>query len=227
MKIILATPGRSYSNKFLISWTELLWSLFKRGIEVQLVNRYSSVVYYARNMCLGGDNLRGENQLPYQGQVDYDYIMWIDSDIVWSPEHFYKLLTTLEGYPQLEIVSGLYRMEDMRHYAAVVNWDIEYFKKNGTFKFMSVDDLKLYDKNTLIEVAYTGMGFTLIRRGVFEKVGYPWFRPIWENIPLDNGIVAVDFTSEDVGFCRTATEKGIKILVDPSIIVGHEKSLVI
>ena len=227
MKIILATPGKSYSNKFLISWTELLWSLFKRGIEIQLVNRYSSVVYYARNLCLGGDNLKGENQLPYQDQVDYDYIMWIDSDIVWRSEQFFKLLNTLENYPQLQMISGLYKMEDMIHYATVINWKLDFFKKQGTFRFMSIDDLKPYDKGTLIEVAYTGMGFMLVRKGVFEKVGYPWFKPIWEKIPLDNGINVVDFTSEDVGFCRTATEKGIKIMVDPSIIVGHEKKMVL
>lgn len=227
MKIILAIPGRTYSNKFLMSWTELIVSLMKRGIDFQSINKYSSVVYYARNMCLGGDNLKGVEQLPYQGSVEYDYIMWIDSDIVWRPDHFYKLLSTLEGYPQLQMVSGLYKMEDMKHYAAVVKWDVEFFKQHGTFKFMSVDELKQYDKDTLIEVAYTGMGFILIRKGVFEKVGYPWFMPIWENILLDNGIVAKDFTSEDVGFCRTATEKEIKIFIDPSIIVGHEKMVVL
>ena len=223
MKIILAIPGRTYSNKFLMSWTELIMSLMKRGIDFQVINKYSSVVYYARNMCLGGDNLRGAKQLPYQGQIDYDYMMWIDSDIVWRSNDFYKLLSTLEGYPHLQIVAGLYKMEDMKHYATVVEWDIEYFKKRGTFKFLSINDLKQYDKETLIEVAYTGMGFILIRKGVFEKIGYPWFMPIWEEILLDNGIVAKDFTSEDVGFCRTATNKGIKIFVDPSIIVGHEK----
>jgi GT2 family glycosyltransferase len=227
MKVILAIPGKTFSNKFLISWSELLKSLWTRGIEFQITNKYSSVVYFARNLCLGGDNLQGEKQLPYQGDIDYDYIMWIDSDIVWHIDSFYKLLSTLEGYPHLQIVAGLYKMEDRKHFAAVVEWDIEYFKKYGTFKFLSVDDWQQYDKETLMEVAYTGMGFTLIRKGVFEKIGYPWFMPIWEEIPLDNGIIAKDFTSEDVGFCRTATEKGIKIFVDPSIIVGHEKMVVL
>lgn len=227
MKIILATPGRTYSNKFLMSWTELIVSLMKRGIDFQPINKYSSVVYYARNMCLGGDNLKGVEQKPFQGQVDYDYIMWIDSDIVWRAEQFYKLLSTLEGYPHLDMVSGLYKMEDTKHFATVVNWELDFFKRHGTFRFMTVNDLKQYDKETLIEVAYTGMGFMLVRKGVFEKVGYPWFKPIWENILLDNGINAVDFTSEDVGFCRTATSKGIKIFVDPSIIVGHEKMVVL
>jgi hypothetical protein len=227
MKIILAIPGRTYSNKFLMAWSELLGSLWSRNIDFQIVNKYSSVVYYARNMCLGGDNLMGGKQLPFQGNVEYDYIMWIDSDIVWRAEQFYKLLATLEGYPQLQMVSGLYKMEDMKHYATVVNWELDFFKKHGTFRFMTVNDLKQYDKETLIEVAYTGMGFMLVRKGVFEKIGYPWFKPIWENILLDNGINAVDFTSEDVGFCRTATEKKIKIYVDPSIIVGHEKMMVL
>lgn len=227
MKIILAIPGRSFSNKFLMSWSETLGQLWSRGIDFQIVNKYSSVVYYARNMCLGGDNLMGAKQMPFQGQVEYDYMMWIDSDIVWKSEQMFKLLATLEGYPQLDIVSGLYKMEDQKHYATVIEWDLGFFKKNGTFRFLTTDFIMRNDKETLIEVAYTGMGFMLVRKGVFEKVGYPWFRPIWENIPLDNGITAVDFTSEDVGFCRTATEKKIKIYVDPSIIVGHEKAMVL
>ena len=62
---------------------------------------------------------------------------------------------------------------------------------------------------------------------VFEKIGYPWFPPIWEEIELPNKIVMKDFTSEDVGFCRTAISKGFKIFIDPNIIVGHEKSRIL
>jgi hypothetical protein len=33
-------------------------------------------------------------------------------------------------------------------------------------------------KEDLIEVAYTGIGFMLIKKGVFERLEYPWFKPI-------------------------------------------------
>ena len=102
MKVIFALPGRSYSGRFLQSWTELVHACLKNDIQPIMSQHYSPVVYYARNMCLGGDNLRGVDQLPFNGQVDYDYIMWIDSDIVFSPQHFFNLLQH-----DKDIVSGL------------------------------------------------------------------------------------------------------------------------
>jgi len=62
----------------------------------------------------------------------------------------------------------------------------------------------------------------LIKKGVFESMEYPWFRP--EFVQVGN---AKDFTMEDVAFCREATRKGYKILVDPTVIVGHEKTRVL
>ena len=65
---------------------------------------------------------------------------------------------------------------------------------------------------------YNGMGFMLIKKGVFEKVKYPWFCQLKKQIgDLE------DYCSEDVAFCHLAKEAGFKIYVDPEIIVGHEK----
>ena len=60
-----------------------------------MVNRYTSNVYHVRNMCLGGDVTKGARQKPFQGNIDYDYIMWIDSDMVFKPEDFTALINTL------------------------------------------------------------------------------------------------------------------------------------
>ena len=120
-------PGRSYSGEFLQSWSTLMVELQSAGIQFAISQKYDPVVYYARNRCLGGDLLKGENQLPFQGQTDYDYMMWIDSDIIFKPEHFFKLLQHDE-----DVVSGLYMMTDLKHYATVEHWDEEYFKTNGT-----------------------------------------------------------------------------------------------
>jgi len=227
LKIVFCLPGRSFSDKFLMSWTNTLGDFFKRGIQVEVVSKYSSNVYYVRNMCLGGDNLQGVDQKPWQGNVDYDYIMWIDSDTVFTPDQVIKLIMIAESYDEVNIVSGLYVMENNTEFATVVDWNMDYFKQNGRFHFLSKKELKTFDSTKMFEVAYTGLGFMLVKKGVFETVGYPWFRPIWEEATLDNGTVVTDFTSEDVGFCRTAISKGYKIHIDPKIIVGHEKSKVL
>lgn len=212
-RIIFCLPGSNFSNKFLESWTNLIIYCMRKGIQFAVSQATDSVVYYVRSKCLGGDVLRGEKQLPFNGKVPYTHTMWIDSDMVFAPEQFQKLLDH-----DLDIVAGAYKTADNKTFPIVKRWDEEYFKKHGTFQFMNEFDIK--KSNKLMEVVYTGFGFMMIKYGVFEAVGYPWFRPVFHTIGQ-----AKDFSSEDVSFCWIAREKGFKIFVDPTIRLGHEKKV--
>jgi GT2 family glycosyltransferase len=66
------------------------------------------------------------------------------------------------------------------------------------------------------------MGFMMCRKGAFEKVTYPWFEPAMHEIEMSR-----DFSSEDVSLCWKWKDAGVKVYVDPDIIVGHEKAVVI
>jgi len=215
-KIIFCLPGptNGFSENFLQGWTKLIVTCLENNIKFTISNQQSSVVYYVRNLCLGGDVLRGINQKPFDGKIDYTHMMWIDSDIVFNPEQFIKLL----NYDK-DVVSGIYKMAGGKQFATVEKMDEEFFKKNGTFKFWTDEDIK--DKKGLIEVDYTGLGWILIKKGVFEQLEYPWFRPLWKEF----GNIK-DFTSEDSALCMMLKEKGIKIYVDPEIRVGHEKTCI-
>ena len=46
-------------------WTELVGYCFANGIRFAMLRRESSNVYYARNLCLAGDVLRGPHQQPF------------------------------------------------------------------------------------------------------------------------------------------------------------------
>ena len=216
MKIVFCLPGRSFSNNFLVCWSELLQYLPRYGITPILSNQYDSVVYYVRNKCLRGDVTKGVNQKPFNGEIDYDYIMWIDSDIVFKVDDFITLLNMNK-----DIASGLYKTQDGIHYATVKDWNLDHYRKNGSFEFLTEESLK--DLSEPFEVDYTGFGWILIKKGVFESLEYPWFRPEWED--FGNGVK--EFTSEDVGFCKNIKEKGYKIYVNPKIIVGHEKTKIL
>ena len=217
--IVFCLPGRSFSNTFLISWSELLMNLSKMGIKVRISQKYTSNVYYVRNMCLGGDVMRGINQKPYDGKLDYDFMMWIDSDQVFTIEHFIKLLKH-----DKDIVSGLYLMDGGKQYATVKDWDLDFFRKNSYFQFLTPDYVKKFqtaNPDKLMEVEYTGFGWMLIKKGVFESLKYPWFEPIFERT-IAKGVV--DFCSEDVSFCKKVLKKGYKIYIDTTVVVGHEKT---
>lgn len=214
-KIIFCLPGSHFTGSFLDSWSNLLIYCISKKIQFAIQRKESSVVNYARTKCLAANVLRGRNQKPFDGKLDYTHLMWIDSDIVFKPEQFQKLLNL-----DKDIVAGVYSMQDGIHYAAVEEWDEEYFLQNGTFKFLKKDGIN--GRLDLLNVAYSGMGFMLIKKGVFESIDYPWFEPIHQEIKH-----IVDFTSEDVAFCLKAGSKGFKIFIDPTIIVGHEKNIIL
>lgn len=214
-KILFCLPGKSYSGKFLECWTNLIAHCMASGHHFGIVQKYSCNIYYVRNLCLGGNVMLGENQVPFNGQVDYDYIMWIDSDIIFTVDQFQRLLDR-----ELDIVSGLYLMDNGTQFATVENWDEELFQKQGSFEFLTPNSIT--GSTELKSVAYTGFGFMCVKRGVFESMKYPWFRP--EFVQIGD---CKDFTMEDVSWCRTATKLGYKILVDPTVVVGHEKTKVL
>ena len=213
--IIFAIPGREFSGNFLQCWTDTLLKCVKNGINPLLSNKFSSMVSYARCLCLGADVRRGIHQKPFGGKIDYEYIMWIDSDIVFSFEQIQKLIS----YDK-DIVSGIYKTENGQNYACVKDWDQEFYKENGSFYFLQEKDCKPH--KGLMEVEYNGMGFMLIKKGVFEKVEYPWFCQLKKQIgDLE------DYCSEDVAFCHLARKAGFQIFIDPQLVVGHEKMRVL
>jgi len=215
IKVVFCLPGPSFSGTFLQMWSELLVTCSKNNIIPILSQRYNPVVYYVRNQCLGGDNMRGIYQKPFDGKVDYDYLMWIDSDVIFNPNDFFKLLQR-----NVNIVAGIYKTKDNIHYPVAPKWDEDFFAKNGFFPFITDEDIK--GKTELMSVEYTGFGFILCKRGVFESLKYPWFEPIFYDIGAIH-----DFCSEDVGFCKKVLQEGFKIYIDPTIRVGHEKTMIL
>ena len=221
-KVIIALPGRTYSGRFMMNLINTIMTMKSRGYEIIMTNEYSSYVTFSRMKTLGLDVLKGANQSPFGGKLDYDVWLTIDSDIMFTPDQVIELVDDTEKYP---VVSGLYRMEDLTHYACVKQWDIDYFKKTGTFEFMKVDDFESTTK--FIPVAYNGMGFFACRKGVIEKLKYPYFSYPLIEIEAEDGTIIRDTCSEDVAFCKNITDAGFEVIVNTTLRVGHEKTLVI
>jgi hypothetical protein len=218
VKVIFCMPGRTYSREFLLGWTDLIMQASARGHQCMVSQQYTSCVHFARAKCLGGDVLKGPNQKPFQGQVDYDVIMWIDSDMVFRPDDFFNLLESPH-----DVTAGLYMMESMKEFAAVKDWDTAHFAEHGSFKFLEPADLPTDPESRYLQVAYSGMGWMMIRKGVVEDLKYPWF---YGPLEVINDSV-VDMNSEDVSFCKALVAAGHPIYVDTKVRVGHQKALVI
>ena len=91
-KIVFCLPGRGVSYTYLKNFVQLCFDIVQAGGGIQISQDYSSMVNFARCKCLGANVLRGPNQLPWDGKLEYDWQLWIDSDIVFSTEKFYQLI---------------------------------------------------------------------------------------------------------------------------------------
>ena len=256
--IVFCLPGRGVSYNFLKSFVSLSFDLVQSGAAIQISQDYSSMVNFARCKCLGANVLRGPNQLPWDGKLNYDYQLWIDSDIVFNTEKFYQLVLnaipaeaiTKEEVTQMvkndkgeeveqktgiklnvdpakerEIVAGWYCTEDGKT-TSVAHWlDEDDFRGNGgVMNHETIDSISKRKKSFTVD--YTGFGWLLIKKGVFESEGlpYPWFAPKMQ--VFESGEVQ-DMCGEDVSFCLDAKEAGFEIWCDPRIRVGHEKTRII
>jgi len=249
-KIVFCLPGRGVSYTYLKNFVQLCFDMVSNQMSVQISQDYSSMVNFARCKCLGANVLRGPDQIPWDGKLDYDYQLWIDSDIVFNTEKFWQLLDlalpaeavtqeditdddgNVTGMRQIinneherEIAAGWYSTEDGKT-TSVAHWlDEDDFRSNGgVMNHEMVDGISKRKKPFTVD--YTGFGWVLIKKGVFEheEMKYPWFAPKMQ--VFESGAVQ-DMCGEDVSFCLDAMDAGFKIWCDPRIRVGHEKTRVI
>jgi GT2 family glycosyltransferase len=64
-------------------------------------------------------------------------------------------------------------------------------------------------------VKHSGLGFALVQRQTFERIGFPWFKWPEEEDGTNVG--------EDVWFCHRVREAGLQIVCDGSVACGHVK----
>jgi hypothetical protein len=245
--IVFCLPGRGCSFAFLKSFVQLCFDLVQNGMSIQISQDYSSMVNFARCKCLGANVLRGPNQKPWDGKLQYDYQLWIDSDIVFNSEKFWQLcdlavpadsvsdeeteledgtkeiVRTIDESKENEIVAGWYCTEDGKT-TSVAHWlEEDDFRANGgVMNHETIESISKRRKPFTVD--YTGFGWVLIKNGVFENLEYPWFAPKMQ--VFESGAVQ-DMCGEDVSFCLDAKDKGFEIWCDPRIRVGHEKTRVI
>jgi hypothetical protein len=232
--IVFCVPGRTFSNNFLMSWTETLHDLVKSGhFNVLLSNQYSSCVHIARGKCLGLSVDRGPVQKPWNGTVPYDVLVWIDSDMVFRSRDVLDLIQATERYP---VVSGLYLMEGGQHFCAVEKFDTEYFLRHGNYEALTetrISEWVQQTGNPYLPCAFTGLGFCAFRHGILEdpRLKYPYFYSPVQTIKTGRADVPEyrDFSSEDASLFHNLTEAGLIscIMVKTDLRVGHEKSTIL
>lgn len=213
MRIVFCIPGQTFTDKFIISWSKLLVYCLNSGLEIAVSSGYHSSVAHCRTDLVFQDKGHGAKDAKIFHGKEYDYMMWIDSDMVFEPEDFQRLLDADKN-----IISGVAAIDSkgMTAVGFINNFNPTHYI-NGRML-----DQHPVDKDGLIELDFCGFAFLLIKKGVFESMDYPWFQAQIREV---NGRII--FPSEDFSWCMKAKELGWKIYVDPKVKLGHQKMVIL
>lgn len=133
-----------------------------------------------------------------------DYILWLDSDMVFPPDLLTKLMSHMSD-PDVDFVTGLYYRR-VAPYSPVLFSKLEQ-AENG-FSFAEYDEIP----DEPFEVAGCGFGAVLMRTSVAIDVAINNSGRMFDPL-LGAG--------EDLSFCWRARQLGHKIICDPSVSLGH------
>lgn len=213
MTIVFAMPANSYSSEFFNCWIKLTAYCNQNDINMIISQKSGSNIHQVREMTLGTSFKPGGGHNiteVFDGKFDYDYIMFIDSDIIFDPEiHFKKLIEW-----DLPIISGIYKRTP-KYYC--------FLPKTKILEHPTDENMdKFRNKDGLINTFHCGLGWTLIKKEVFDKVKPPYF--LAAETEINGQRIAA---SEDASFFWKLRLHGFDVLVDPSIHVAHQKLLLL
>lgn len=196
-RVLIGTP--SYDGRIDVWYANSLLATAKMSFEKDIFvhaiyTSYDSLIQRARNSLF---------RLALNG--GYDDLFFIDSDVEWEPEWFFRLLER----PEPIVGAALVKKSDNEGY---------------TVKLID-KELKWSADKKLLQVDGVGTGFMRITRFALEK--------LWEmsdpyqsegeehrmvcDIKVENG----DLISEDYIVCNKWKSLGYKVWLDPSITINH------
>lgn len=209
INLIIATPGHSMMGSYVKSLLSALSLLSEKGISWTFTNGYSSNVGDAREVTLSGTYHNSiNNSQPLSGQITYDKILWIDSDIAFTAEDVMRLYES-----DKDIISGAYLLPGGEVAA------YETLGKAG----LAYNTILALDNPLKIEGC--GFGFLCVKQGVFEQMSRPWFKQVTHTMELDNKIIEFPLMGEDLSWCKRALNLGYEIWLDPKVKLTHHKTI--
>lgn len=140
----------------------------------------------------------------------YDRVMWIDSDMMFTPKSMKILSDDMDEY-KVDMMTGLYFKRRGIHAPVILDQLDEPGVDEDGKPFGRVHDYEDYPLDSIFPVKGCGFGFcmtsTKLLRDVWDHYGpafapYPW-------------------AGEDISFCHRVNQLGYKIFCDSRVSCGH------
>lgn len=210
--VVIATPGNVIEAEYVQSLVRTTQWLNKKKLSYTYLNRYSSFVPSAREKtATDTEEHDWETTEIGRGKFTYDWLLWVDSDIVWWPETLERLMSY-----NLDVVSAVVPSNHSGGLTAMT------LQKDLTPKQITWNDIAL--ELDPFEVDAVGFGMVLFKYGVFEATPRPWFIIRKARIP---GVQFPVNYGEDYSACLNIKDAGFRIWLDPQSRVQHIKSIML
>lgn len=180
------------------------------GMSAKWLTVQGSMLVLQRNECLK--------------QMEGDWVLFIDDDMVWRPQAIGQLVTSWEEVQQQfdepVIMGGLCHRREPPYDPTLYARDAE---RSGKYRFMETWDADV------VEVDATGLAFVLIPVAALEAImGTPWpnfeTRQLYQSPPLFQW---TQHLGEDLRFMQDAKAAGCRIFVDTRVRIGHVTEIVV
>lgn len=159
-----------------------------------------------------------------------EFILWLDYDVLMPPDALTKLFFRARTLLDYDIYAGVYCLKNLAHSEPLIYGELG----QGPIWNWKVGDLLTTESHGVKSVH---SGLTLVRTSLYRKLldaglvggqgddqeDRPFYRTnIEKDMTLDDGRQVRTGGTEDIYFCNLVDIVGGKILVDTSVLAGHE-----
>lgn len=210
-------PKTQTNNKIILCWCDggLVDGKFAESIIYATI---TSKLPIASAMRVQGNQIGRQRQQAldfWYDKTDFDWILWVDSDIVLNEEALQKVWNAADPHDR-PVVTGTYFISKenegslMSPYPAVFNWTDDEYK---------IAYLHPLPVDTVIKVGSAGFGFVLMHRNAVTKM-----REMHGSVPYFNETgVGEQFVSEDINFFRLMHKAAVPLYTHTGALVKHMK----
>ena len=145
-----------------------------------------------------------------------DWLLWVDSDIVLTPEAF-KLIWDVADKDTKPVVTGTYFISKENEQTLMKPFPALF--KEGKNKY-ELEIINPIPYNQVIEVDAAGFGFLLMHRSIISKICKE--NPDYSLFAEEEGL-GKKYVSEDIVFFRKLKKTGVKIYAHTGATVEHMK----
>lgn len=150
-------------------------------------------------MVEGSDGSMQRNMIVEGLPLDAEWLLLVEDDHLYPPDALERLLSH-----SVDIVAGLTPMRRPPF------WPCAFEHLDGPWHRPITKEA--IQSGELVECSAVGVGFTLVRREVFDVLKPPWFEP---------GQMRPGNIADDIHFCKKARASGFRVFVDAGLRIVH------